>query len=117
MYSKAEYQKNPGSEGKGIFKCMLCYKFQQMKPMHKFLRALLNDLKFKCPDCLRVLTYERMKGHKGRGECQRGLASMEEAEEDAVMEQFQPNAQQNVALIKSLYILERDSKFIHEYVL
>ena len=37
--------------------------------------------------------------------------------EDAVIEQFQPNAQQNVNLIKSLYVLERDSKFIHEYVL
>ena len=26
-YSKAEYAKNPGTEGKGIYKCMLCYKF------------------------------------------------------------------------------------------
>jgi len=56
--------------------------------MHKFLKSLLNELKFKCPDCNRVMTYERLKGHKGRSECQRGLASLDEVEEDVVMEQF-----------------------------
>jgi len=74
-YSKAEYQKNPGTDGKGIFKCMLCYKFQPQKTMHKFLRQLLNELKFKCPDCNRVMVYDRLKGHKTRGECQKGLAT------------------------------------------
>jgi hypothetical protein len=48
------------------------------KPMHKFLARLLNDLKFKCTDCLRSMPYERLKGHKGRGECQRGHPDEEE---------------------------------------
>jgi hypothetical protein len=74
-YSKAEHAKNPGSEAKGIFKCMLCYKFLPQKTMHKFLRQLLNDIRFKCPDCNRVMPYEKLKTHKSKGECQKGLAS------------------------------------------
>jgi hypothetical protein len=82
--------------------------------MHRFLTKLLNELKFKCSECLRSMPYERLKGHKGRGECQKGL---DVEEEDDAVAQIQPNAQQNVELIKSLFILERDSKFVHEYVL
>ena len=81
--------------------------------MHKFLAKLLQELRFKCPDCLRTMTYERLKGHKGRNECQKGLDA--EEEENVVI--VQPNAVENVQLINSLFILERDSKFVHEFVL
>jgi len=46
--------------------------------MHKFLMKLLLDIKFKCPDCLRAMTYQNLKGHKGRGECQKGLQDEED---------------------------------------
>lgn len=94
---------------------MVCHKVAVQRPMHRFLIKLLNELKFKCNDCARVMPYEKLKGHKGRGECQKGLDV--EEEEGNVAAEFQPNAQQNVELIKSLFILERDSKFVHEYVL
>jgi hypothetical protein len=77
-FSKGEYLKNPAAKNQGFGKCMMCHKFLVQKPMHKFLLKLLNELRFKCNDCLRVMPYERLKGHKGRAECQRGL----EVEED-----------------------------------
>ncbi len=87
-FSKKEHDQNANLKAQNIYKCTLCYKVAQQKPMHKFLKGLLNEIKFKCPECLRVMTYESLKGHKGRGECQRGLASQDELEEDAVMENF-----------------------------
>ena len=114
-FSREEHKKNPQAKAQGIFKCILCQKVMAQKTMHKYLARLLLQLKFKCQDCLKTMTYENLKGHKGRGECQRGVGGQEE-EEDAIMD-FQPNAQQNVDLVRSLYILERDSKYIHEYVL
>jgi hypothetical protein len=71
---------------------------------------LLKELKFKCPDCLKSYKFDSYKVHKTRGECQRGV----EEENDVVM--YQPNAIQNAELIRSLFILERDSKYVHEYI-
>lgn len=82
-FSKGEYAKNPASKAQGFGKCMMCHKFLVQRPMHKFLIKLLNDLKFKCPDCLRAMTYANLKVHKGKGECQRGLEEEEEAGEIA----------------------------------
>lgn len=110
-YSKHEHLKNPASKAQGFMKCTICHKFLVQKPMHKFLSKLLNELKFRCPDCKRAWPYEKYKTHKQRDECHPGAE-----EEDQVMSFFQPNAVAGGDLIKSLFVFERDSKNIHEYI-
>lgn len=36
-FSRAEHTKNPASKAQNFFKCMICHKFLQQKPMNKFL--------------------------------------------------------------------------------
>ena len=114
-FSKAEHTKNPAFKAEGVYKCMICHKVSKQLAMHKFLLALLQELRFKCPDCSKTMAFGKLKIHKGRGECVKdGLG---EIDEDVQMAEFQPNAVQNRNLVKSLFVFERDSKFIHEYTL
>ena len=57
-------------------------KIDKQKQMHKFLNDLLQDLKFKCTNCSRVMPYSVIKGHKARQECY-PISSKEEDMVDA----------------------------------
>ena len=62
------------------------------------------------------MPYSLFKGHKQRQECHKlkeGEKDYQDEEEDQA-EVFQPN-NLGASLIKSLYIFEKDSKFIYEY--
>lgn len=50
------------------------------------------------------------------GECKRDGKQDEDEEMDEAIEAYQPNANFK-QLITSLFVFERDSKYIHEYVL
>ena len=63
-FSKEEHKKNPAFAHDGVYKCMICLKVHKQLPMHKFLYALLQELKFKCNDCLKTMKLEKLKKHK-----------------------------------------------------
>lgn len=60
--------------------------------MNKFLYALLQELKFKCNDCLKTMALKKLKVHKQKGECHRGASNGDDEAEDQVMAEYQPNA-------------------------
>ena len=68
-FSKEEHKKNPAFAHDGVYKCMICLKVHKQLPMHKFLYALLQELKFKCNDCLKTMKLEKLKKHKQQGLC------------------------------------------------
>ena len=117
-YSKGEHTKNPKLKDEGIYKCTICHKLTKFTIMHKFLYNLLQELRFKCQDCTRIMPLKKLKEHKAKGECNKSLASSDK-EEEVVGASFEPNAitGSDLNFIKSLFVFERDSKFIHEYVL
>jgi hypothetical protein len=83
-YSKAEHAKNPNLKAEGSYKCVICHKIAKHIPMHKFLYNLLQELKFKCNDCHRVMQLKKLKGHKDRGECHKDLASEDREDSEIV---------------------------------
>ena len=85
--------------------------------MHPFLYNLLQDLKFKCNNCTRVLNYSVYKGHKQRGECFVPVGGDVEEDVADVFDEGMWNLKGPSNLIKSLYIFERDSKNIYEFEL
>ena len=84
-YSKSEYQKNPNLKAEGSYKCTICHKIAKHTAMHKFLYNLLQELRFKCQDCHRIMALKKLKGHKERGECKRNLAEKDLEESQAVV--------------------------------
>lgn len=115
-FSKKEHEKDPSAKGKGIYKCTICHGVLPHKTMHRFLAKLLMELKFRCDDCKKVYAYAVIKQHKQRGECHRAIAGAQDEDSHMVDSFAQPNAAVGAELIKSLFVFERDSKFIHEYV-
>lgn len=103
-----------------------------MTPANRIMTFLLkNVFRINCSECARHWLYDDFLTHKTRGQCRRdptadnAIASLSHVERRPTVVAAPANGQaaaaqivevpQVNAVLSSIYVLERDSKFVYEY--